>query len=377
MQTDNEIVQLRKELHQHPEISGEEFATKERIIQFFNTLQPDDTIHLGKTGVAFVFNGASSGKTVMLRCELDALPIQEKNTIEHLSKTNGKAHLCGHDGHMSILAAVGKYLSKNRPEKGRIVLLYQPAEENGEGAKEVLADANFKKIIPDFAVSLHNVPGYPKGQIVYKYNNVTPSVTSIILHFTGKTSHAAEPHKGFNPSLAIAAITQYAVGLQRNMEDDEQYSVVTPVFTHIGSKAYGTSAGLGETHFTIRTLNNECTKHLAHQIIEKATNLAQQHQLELNVAFTESFEANENNEEIVNTIKQVAEEQGFSTIEKKSPFPWGEDFGLFTTTYKGAMFGLGSGEDTPRLHNPDYDFPDEIAPIGTAMFINIAKKLLT
>lgn len=376
MQADNEIVELRKELHQHPEISGEEFATKERIINFFNALQPDDTIHLGKTGVAFVFNGTTPGKTVMLRCELDALPIHEKNTISHISKTDGKAHLCGHDGHMSILAAVGKYLSKNRPEKGRIVLLYQPAEENGEGAKEVLADENFKKIIPDFAVSLHNVPGFPKGQIVYKYNNFTPSVTSIILQFTGKTSHAAEPHKGINPSLAIAAIIQYAVSLERNIEDDDHYSVVTPIYTQIGSKAYGTSAGFGETHFTIRTLSNERTKTLANQISEKASALAQQHQLALNVSFTESFEANENNKEIVNTIKQVAEEQGFDTLLKKSPFPWGEDFGLITTTYKGAMFGLGSGEETPRLHNPNYDFPDEIAPIGTAMFINIAKKLL-
>ena len=137
---DNEITILRKELHQHPEISGEEFETKKRIIAFFDKLQPDQVVNLGKTGVAFVFNGKTSGKTVMLRCELDALPIQEINTVDYISKTEGKAHLCGHDGHMSILAAAGKHYSKNRPERGRVVLLYQPAEENGEGAKEVLAD---------------------------------------------------------------------------------------------------------------------------------------------------------------------------------------------------------------------------------------------
>lgn len=377
MITDNEIVLLRKELHQHPEISGEEFETKKRIIAFFDQLQPDQMVHLGKTGVAFVFNGKAPGKTVMLRSELDALPIQEINTVDYVSKTAGKAHLCGHDGHMSIIAAAGKYYSNNRPEKGRVVLLYQPAEENGEGAKEVLADANFKQIEPDYAIALHNVPGYKKGQIVYKYGNFTPSVTSIIIKLTGKTSHAAEPHKGINPSLAISKITQQTLILARNIEDDEHYTVITPIYTHIGSKAYGTSAGYGETHFTIRTLSNERTKELTDKISALAENIAKEEQLTIAISFTEAFEANENNAEIVDIIKQTATENNFDTLEKPSPFPWGEDFGLFTVIYKGAMFGLGSGEDTPRLHNPDYDFPDEIAPIGTAMFINIAQKLLT
>lgn len=377
MNTDNEIVLLRKELHQHPEISGEEFETKKRIIAFFDKLQPDQVVHLGKTGVAFVFNGKAPGKTVMLRCELDALPIQEINTFDYISKTEGKAHLCGHDGHMSILAAAGKYYSNNRPEKGRVVLLYQPAEENGEGAKEILADANFKQIEPDYAISLHNVPGYKKGQIVYKYGNFTPSVTSIIIKLTGKTSHAAEPHKGINPSLAISKITQQTLALARNIEDDEHYTVITPIYTHIGSKAYGTSAGYGETHFTIRTLSNERTKELTDKISALAEKIAKEEQLNIAISFTEAFEANENNAEIVDIIKQTATENNFDTLEKPSPFPWGEDFGLFTITYKGAMFGLGSGEDTPRLHNPDYNFPDEIAPIGTTMFINVAQKLLT
>jgi len=374
---DNEITSLRKELHQHPEISGEEFETKKRIIAFFDKLHPDQTVHLGKTGVAFVFNGKTPGKTVMLRSELDALPIQEINTFDYVSKTAGKAHLCGHDGHMSILAAAGKYYSINRPEKGRIVLLYQPAEENGEGAKEVLADANFKQIEPDYAIALHNVPGYKKGQIVYKYGNFTPSVTSIIIKLTGKTSHAAEPHKGINPSLAISKITQQTLVLARNIEDDEHYTVITPIYTHIGSMAYGTSAGYGETHFTIRTLSNERTKELTDKISALAETIAKEEQLTIAISFTEAFEANENNPEIVDIIKQTATENNFDTLEKPSPFPWGEDFGLFTVIYKGAMFGLGSGENTPRLHNPDYDFPDEIAPIGTAMFINIAQKLLT
>jgi len=377
MITDNEIVLLRKELHQHPEISGEEVETKKRIIAFFDKLQPDQVVHLGKTGVAFVFNGKTAGKTVMLRCELDALPIQEINTFDYISKTEGKAHLCGHDGHMSILAAVGKHYSNNRPEKGKVVLLYQPAEENGEGAKEVLADANFKQIEPDYAISLHNVPGYKKGQIVYKYGNFTPSVTSIIIKLTGKTSHAAEPHKGINPSLAISKITQQTLALARNIEDDEHYTVITPIYTNIGSKAYGTSAGYGETHFTIRTLSNELTKELSDKISSLAENIAKEEQLNIAISFTEAFEANENNAEIVDIIKQTAIENNFDTLEKPSPFPWGEDFGLFTTIYKGAMFGLGSGKNTPRLHNPDYDFPDEIAPIGTAMFIDVAKKLLT
>jgi len=366
---------LRKELHKYPETACNEKATKKRIIEVVRHFKPDAIIELGKTGLAFIYNGRTEGKTLMLRCELDALPIRESNDIKHCSTTAGKGHLCGHDGHISIMVGVAAALIKNKPRKGRVVLLFQPAEENGKGAKEMLSQKDFLALEPDYVVALHNVPGYEKGSIILKTGVFTPSVISIIIKLAGKTSHAAEPQNGVNPSLCISDIIQFALSLNNDKVENKNFTLITPIYTQIGNKAYGTSAGYGETHFTIRTHNNTLTESVIKVIKNKVAELAMRDHLSHDISFTQEFKANENNEEVVNIIRQVALENNFEIVEKASPFAWGEDFGHFTSLYKGAMFGLGAGKDTSALHNPDYDFPDEIIPYGIKMFWGIISHI--
>ena len=167
--TNHDIVELtawRQKLHAMPEISGEEVATAAEVIAFLAETAPDKVLSgLGNTGVAAVFDGAEPGPTVLFRCELDALPIEEISDIPHRSRLSGKGHMCGHDGHTATIAALARGFAKDRPKRGRVVLLFQPAEETGAGAAAVIADPRFAEITPDYAFSLHNLPGLPLGHV--------------------------------------------------------------------------------------------------------------------------------------------------------------------------------------------------------------------
>src|SRR5262245_29174345 len=160
-----DLVGWRRKLHRRPEISGEEMATAREVEAFLSATRPDRVVTgLGGTGLAVVYDGAAPGPTVMFRAELDALPIEELTQVPYHSEVPGKGHLCGHDGHMTILAALGRVLSRQRPRRGRVVLMFQPAEETGAGAAAVLADERFGEVTPDYVFSLHNMPGVPFGE---------------------------------------------------------------------------------------------------------------------------------------------------------------------------------------------------------------------
>ena len=159
-----DLVDLRHRLHRRPEISGEERETAATIVEFLKPTGPDRIVtELGGHGVAAIYEGAEPGPTVLIRAELDALPIEELSDSDHRSEIPGKGHLCGHDGHMTILAGLARGLQRNPPQKGRAILLFQPAEETGAGAAAVMADPKFEEIVPDYAFSLHNRPGVPVG----------------------------------------------------------------------------------------------------------------------------------------------------------------------------------------------------------------------
>ena len=160
-----ELTEWRRTLHRMPELSGKEANTAREVAAFLSTTKPDRIVtELGGYGVAAIYEGSEPGPSVMLRAELDALPIEELSPIPHRSAIAGTAHLCGHDGHMATLAAVARGLGRQPPRKGRAILLFQPAEEDGSGAAAVLADPRFADITPDFAFALHNMPGIPFGR---------------------------------------------------------------------------------------------------------------------------------------------------------------------------------------------------------------------
>lgn len=372
-----ELIQLRKFLHQNPEISGNESKTAQRILDFLSKYKPNQVIkNIGGQGILAIYKGKETGKSILFRCELDALAIQETNSFDYKSKFDGVSHKCGHDGHMAILCGLAKKIYLNPLKKGTVYLLFQPSEEDGNGAKRVLNDFKFKEINLDFAFALHNLPSYPKHKIIVKENTFTCAVNSMIIQLEGKTSHAGEPENGINPALAIAEIITLFNSKINNDITSETYCLITPIHINMGKKAYGVSAGYGEVHFTIRSNSNVQMRIIESNLEENGKEIASKFNLKIKMGWTQSFQANENNIEAVNYIRKAATSNNLNILEKELPFTFGEDFGLFTQKYKGAMLGLGSGEKTPALHNPDYDFPDEIIDTGITLFYQIAKEIL-
>ena len=368
---------FRREVHQQAELSGLEVITAKKVADQLRAMGVEVHEAIGGTGVLALFRSQKEGAQLMFRTELDALPIQEINTFAHRSVTNGVSHKCGHDGHLTILMALAARLRQSPPETGTVALLFQPAEETGEGAAAVLADPRFHQLLqPHQVYALHNLPGYPLGHIVIRNGSFTAAVVSRVYRFLGKTAHAAEPEHGFNPARALSLAVEAALQQSRNQPDAEAFSVVTPVHINLGSKDYGISAGAGELHLTLRCWTQEALDQLVSHLDQAMTQIAAQENLQLQSESLHPFHANENSEEAVQHLREAVAALALPTATRDYPFKWGEDFGLFTQRYSGAMFGIGSGVDSPALHNPDYDFPDELIDPASALFFAIAKRQL-
>lgn len=370
------LKETRQKLHANPELSGQEQETQKLVLNFLRKHTSAELTSVGQTGVIACFDSKLEGKTVLIRGDIDALPIQEINNFSHKSTKKSISHKCGHDGHTSILLGLALMLENNPLAKGKVFLLFQPAEETGAGAKAVLADPLFPKETIDFAFALHNLPGYAKHEIIVKDNEFNAHVKSIIIKLNGKTAHAAEPEKGINPALAIAQILAFSEILTLNQPDSRDFFLLTPVYANLGSPSYGVSAGEGEVHFTMRSWSTDLLHNKTLEFEETIRKVAQKYQLSVEISFIEEFYANYNNEEAVKLIRDAANDLGLKLVETQSPFKWGEDFGLFTQQYKGAMFGLGAGTTTPALHNPDYDFPDDLLSSGVSIFYQIIQKTI-
>lgn len=372
----DKLTQIRKTLHAHPEVSGQEFETQKRILRFLSDETKARTKKVGVTGVLAAFEGPLPGPTIMIRGDIDALPITEINTFEYKSLSKGVSHKCGHDGHTTILLGLAALLSEQEISHGKVHLLFQPAEENGMGAEAVLNDEEFKNKSIDYVFALHNLPGYKPSEIVVKENEFTGNVKSILLKMTGKTAHAAEPEKGFNPSMAISEILAFADRITYNEPTESDFFLMTPVYATLGDLAYGISAGYGELHFTIRSWRTNLMAQRSDEIVAFMNETCKKHHLKGDVSWTQVFHSNINHPEAIDHIRKAAVHNSFQLTEREYPFKWGEDFGLFTQKYKGAMFGLGAGISTPALHNPDYDYPDEITKAGIRMFYTIINQIL-
>lgn len=376
-ETVDTLVKLRRELHAHPEVSCEEKETARKIASHLNQLENIE-VHekIGGTGVIGIYDTKIAGPSILFRAELDALPIQEINSFSYRSKIDDVSHKCGHDGHMTMLTGLVHAILSDPPKSGRVIFLYQPAEENGEGAKAIMQDSFFLSLNPDIVIALHNLPGYDMHEIVLRRNAFTASVKSLIIKLNGKTSHAAEPEFGINPAWPIWKILKKSDELSNNDVSRKDLCVITPVYIKVGDLAYGISAGQGDLRLTIRTWDEKHMKQYTDELLESIKEICEHYKIDYDLSWTQEFSANKNHDEIVDILFAAASEKGYNITERDHPLKWGEDFGLFTQHYKGAMFGLGSGKNTPALHNPDYDFPDDLIPTGVGIFHSIAKKIL-
>jgi amidohydrolase len=369
------LIKLRRRLHQYPEVSGEEERTAQSIAELLNAFSPNRVIEqLGGHGVLAVFDSGKPGKKILIRAELDGLPIQEENTFPYRSKRKGKGHKCGHDGHMAILIGLAAQLERQPLQAGQIYLLFQPAEENGTGAAKVLKDPAFQEFQPDLVFALHNLPGYPMNKVICRDESFTAAVKSKIIRLSGWTSHAAEPENSPNLSMAIAHLIQGFHDLHHPDIQSRDFSLITPVHLKLGEQAYGITPGYGEVHITYRAYRqavmDELENQLNHLIRE---DLSQYGEIRIETEELDVFEANRNTPSAMEIVRQAASELDYPVHELGMPLKWGEDFGYFTQTFSGAMFGLGAGEETPVLHHPMYDFPDELLETGKRLFRRIIK----
>ena len=373
-----DLTSFRKELHAHPELSGAERATAQRIIQKIKTFQPTQIIdNLGGHGVAAIYDFPKPGKTVLLRADTDALPIQENNSFDYKSKVDGVSHKCGHDGHMAIVAGLILWIKNQSFSSGRIVLLFQPAEETGKGAVEVLADERFLRLKSDYIFALHNIPGENLNNVLLMKNGFSAEVQSFSVHLNGKESHASEPENGINPAYVITSIIGGLSELNVNDSMDAKFSVLTPVHINVGDTSYGISPGRGEIHYTIRTWSKATMIGLKKSIEDIIYKNCLSENISFEIDWFEYFPASENDADCNEYIKEVALAHNIDLIEREYPLKFGEDFGWFSRQYKTAMFGLGAGVDSPALHHADYDFPDEIIETGIRMFSGLIEKLIS
>ncbi|MBT9371002.1 amidohydrolase [Rhizobium sp. CSW-27] len=366
----------RRHLHAMPEVSGEEHQTAAEVARFLEMTEPDMIVTgLGGTGVASVFGGHEPGPTVMFRAELDALPIAEISDLPHRSRIAGKGHMCGHDGHMAILSSLALAFQRSRPARGRVVLLFQPAEENGAGAAAVLADPKFRPLTPDYAFALHNMPGIGHGVSWIKDGPANCASCGLKITLTGRTAHASMPESGISPAPAIADLIPALSALRAGTLDGGDLVLATVTHATIGEPAFGIAPGQAELWVTLRTVWDSAMHELRARAEGLAREIAAVHGLGVGFSYHDAFGHCVNDPEAAAIIRHALAAEGLPH-ERGEAFRASEDFGRFGTVSKSAMFFLGSGEKHPALHNPDYDFPDTLIPIGARIFLRIAKDLL-
>jgi metal-dependent amidase/aminoacylase/carboxypeptidase family protein len=279
---------------------------------------------------------------------------------------------------MTFLVGLAQRLQSQPPAKGKVLLCFQPAEETGEGALRMLQEPKFEAFSPDLVFAIHNLPGFPKHQILWKEGAFTAAVESMVIRLHGKTSHAAEPEQGVNPAWRVADILKVSKSLQQPKAMDKDFCLITPVHIAVGEKAYGVSPGYGELHYTLRTFDADLLNRKKRDLIQfielKADKLGIDADIEENI---EPFRANFNAPIAIKEVRKAASELGLSEKMFVHPLRWGEDFGEFTSRFDGALIGLGAGEHEPALHNPDYDFPDDLIETGINLFERMVRNKLS
>ena len=369
-------IELRHQLHAHPELSGKEYQTQALLLRVLQSLNPSSLEKVGETGVLAVFDSGKPGDTVLFRADIDALPIDEPNDLPYRSTFSGKGHKCGHDGHTAILYRTAQLISANPPKKGKVLALFQPSEENGQGAQKVLADPLFAQYDYQYAYALHNIPGAPLGQVLCCEGNFNAGVSSLSFEYQGLETHAAHPWEGKNPALLIAELLNWAAAQENTDWNSAYYYLCTPGYSYLGAKNYGISPATGGVHFTTRAWQGELLDRKIEALQAKAQAAAQLAGIALKMERFEDFWPVINQAKAVEQLRSAAEKLNYSYQTMPYPFSWGEDFGLIAKNKVSVMFGLGSGEDCPVLHHPEYDFPDALIERGAALFYQLIEQHL-
>ncbi|HSG54983.1 MAG TPA: amidohydrolase [Paracoccaceae bacterium] len=373
----DDLIAWRRRLHQTPELSGQEVWTAREVAAALERLAPDALVTgLGGQGVIARFGGAEPKLRLMLRCELDGLPIAETNAFAHRSRTAGQGHLCGHDGHMAIVMGVAQALARKRSQHVDVSLLFQPAEETGAGAQAVLDDPRFAMFVPDVAVALHNMPGLPMGQVALRAGAMCCASRGLRIALEGRTAHASQPETGLSPA---GAMTEIMAGLQALNVASEPQAVpdrmATVTHAVLGAPTFGVAPGAAEVFVTLRTIHDAGMQDLCDAAQALVQSVSVRHGLTVTWTWHDIFAATRNDAQAAALVRRAVKGRGLDCVNLPQPMRWSEDFGRFGAVAPVALFLLGAGQSTPALHNPDYDFPDALIAVGVAAFLAIIAEV--
>ena len=365
----SELVKLRRELATLPELAGEERRTSRAIDSFLARHRPDRLVsQVGGCGLLATYEGRSDGPTVLVRCELDALPIPTPGL-------GPVSHRCGHDGHMAIVSGLAPLLVRSRPDRGRVVLVFQPAEETGEGAARILADPRLQELRPDAAFALHNLPGFDLGEVVVRGGPFASASVGLEVNLVGRSAHAGEADRGLSPAVTLASLLS-SLSAGSPMEPDEPGARVTVVGARLGRGSFGTLPGDATLQLTLRAFSDACLARLEAAVRARIDALASGSGLTLGYRTVEPFPATRNDDELADHVWAAAEGLGLPVRSPLLPLSWSEDFGHFSRLCPSVLFGLGAGEHALGLHDPDYEFPDPLVPLGVSVLAATLDRVL-
>jgi amidohydrolase len=387
IQFSNEIQVLRRAIHAHPELCFEEHDTSELVARKLSEWRIPVIRGMGGTGVVGIISNGSSKRAIGLRADMDALPMQELNTFPHASKNDGKMHACGHDGHTAMLLGAAHYLSQHRNFDGTVYLIFQPAEEGGGGAKRMMDEGLFDKFPMDAVFGMHNWPGIPVGQFGVTAGPMMASSNEFEVIVRGKGAHAAQPHKGIDPIMAVVQIAQSWQTILTRNKNPLDAGVLSITQIHAGSATNvipDEAALIG----TVRTFDLDVLDLIEGRMQAIAEHTAQAFDATVDFHFKRNYPPLVNSVAetafAADVLKSIVGEGGVDT--QVEPTMTAEDFAYMLQEKPGCYVFIGNGEGDHRsaghglgpcnLHNPSYDFNDALLPIGATYWVRLAEAFL-
>jgi amidohydrolase len=380
------IQALRRDIHAHPELGFQEQRTSDLIARTLAAWGIPVHQGLGKTGVVGIVKGGPSARAVGLRADIDALPVTERNTFPHASVHRGRMHACGHDGHTAMLLAAAQYLSTHRDFDGTVYLLFQPAEEGGGGAREMIKEGLFDLFPMEAIFGVHNWPGLQPGQFALAPGPTFASSNDFKILIHGKGAHAAMPHNGIDP---IPVACQLVQGLQTIIARDKRpidAGVLSVTMIH-GGEATNVVPDICELQGTVRTFTREVLDMIEQRMQQIAEATCQAFGASCEFTFTRNYPPTINHPRETEFARKVLSNLvGAHNVKDFEPTMGAEDFSYFLLQKPGCYFVIGNGDGTHRagghgagpcmLHNPCYDFNDQLIPLGGSMWVRLAESWL-
>ncbi len=373
----DEVAGWRRKLHENPELLFDVHATAAFVADKLKELGVDEVVTgLGRTGVVGIIKGKGPGRTIGLRADMDALPINEQTGKPWASKTPGKMHACGHDGHTAMLLGAAKYLAETRNFFGAVAVIFQPAEEGGGGGNEMVKDGMMERFGIAEVYGMHNFPGIPVGAFAIRKGAIMASTDEFMITVKGLGGHAAMPNRGIDP-VVIGAQIVMALQTIASRNADPLESVVVSVTKFNAGNAHNVIPNEAKLAGTVRTLKKEMRDLAEKRLKEIAQGIALAAGGSAEIWYDRNYPVTYNHDlETEHAIAAAIEIAGEAHVEKNmNATMGGEDFSYMLEARPGAFIAIGNGESA-SLHHPEYDFNDEIIPHGISYWVKLAESRL-